>query len=160
MEKFGVIGIGNPLRNDDGIGIILLKKLIERRDVLPDEIEYFDGGTGGMNLLHILARFDVVILIDAVNYGGKPGESQMFTLDEIISKKHSTRISTHESDFLKIIEVSKSLKESPDKIFIFAVQPKDTSFGQFLSEELVDVVDLLVNSLQNEIVSIVEKDRL
>ncbi len=160
MKKIGVIGIGNPLRNDDGIGIILLNKLIERRDVLPDEIEYIDGRTGGMNLLHILARFDVVIIIDAVNYGGKPGESQLFTLDKIINKKHSTRISTHESDFLKIIEVSKGLKENPDKIFIFAVQPKDISFGQFLSVELVDVIDLLVNSLQNEIVSIVEKDRI
>ena len=51
--KAGIIGVGNPLRRDDGIGIVLLEKLIEKKSDLPEGIEYIDGGTGGMNLLHI-----------------------------------------------------------------------------------------------------------
>jgi len=61
MKKIGVIGIGNPLRKDDGIGIVLLEKLVEIKDDLPDDIEYIDGGTGGMNLLHLFARFDIEV---------------------------------------------------------------------------------------------------
>ena len=52
MKKIGVIGIGNPLRRDDGIGILLLEKLVERKENMPDDIEYIDGGTGGMNRNH------------------------------------------------------------------------------------------------------------
>ena len=158
MKKIGVIGIGSSLRQDDGIGIVLLEKLKKIKEKLPKNIEYIDGGTGGMNLLHILARFDVVVIIDAVNFGGHPGESRLFTSEEALSKKISTRVSTHESDILKIVQLSKKLKENPDKIFIFGVQPKDTSFGQFLSAELDDAVELLVDSLHNELVSILNKN--
>ena len=104
MKKIGVIGIGNLLRRDDAIGLILLKKLSERKNELPKDISLIDGGTGGMNLLHLLAKFDVVIIIDAVNFNGNIGESRLFRLEDIYSKKTPITISTHESNFLNIIQ--------------------------------------------------------
>jgi len=157
MKKAGIIGIGNPLRRDDGIGIVLLEKLIERKDELPDGMELIDGGTGGMNLLHLFARFDVVIIIDAVNFDGDIGESKLFTTEDVHSKKTRINISTHESDILKIIHLSRKLGESPDEIFIFGIQPKDTSFGSNLSSELQQNIEPLSVSLQNEITSIFSK---
>lgn len=157
MKNIGVIGIGNSLRRDDGIGIVLLEKLIERKDELPSDIEFIDGGTGGMNLLHLLARFDIVVIIDAVNFNGNIGESKLFTTEEVYSKKTRFNISTHESDFLKIIRLSKELGENPDEIFIFGVQPKDTSHGQDFSLDLQQKIEPLLISLQNEITSIFNK---
>jgi hydrogenase maturation protease len=154
MKKIGVIGVGNPLRRDDGIGIVLLGKLIGRKDELPDGIEFIDGGIGGMNLLHLFACFDVVVIIDAVNFDGNIGESKLFTTEDVYSKKTQINISTHESDILKIIHLSKKLGENPDEIFIFGIQPKDTSFGQDFSSELQQKVEPLSVSLQNEITSI------
>ena len=87
MKKVGVIGIGNPLRRDDGIGIVLLEKLVERRNELPENIEFINGGIGGMNLLHILARYDVVVVIDAVNFDGEVGESKLFKSEDVNSQK-------------------------------------------------------------------------
>ena len=60
MKKVCVIGIGNTLRRDDGIGIVLLEKLIERKNKLPKNVDFINGGTGGMNLLHILVCYDAV----------------------------------------------------------------------------------------------------
>jgi hydrogenase maturation protease len=157
--KAGIIGVGNPLRRDDGIGIILLEKLIEKKDDLPQDIEYIDGGTGGVNLLHILALFDVALIIDAVNLNGKPGESKLFKSEDVCSKKSSINISTHESDVLKIINLSKELGEIPDELFIFGVQPKDTSQGDGLSSELQQSVESLTLSLQNEIANIFDGKR-
>ena len=157
MKRIGVIGIGNPLRKDDGIGIVLLEKLIERRDELSNNVEFIDGGTGGMNLIHLLARFDIAIILDAVNFDGHPGESRLLTLDEIRSQKISLNISTHEPDFLKVIQLSKELEEHPDELFIFGIQPKDTSFGSNLSSELQQNIEPLSVSLQNEITSIFSK---
>jgi len=157
--KAGIIGVGNPLRRDDGIGIVLLEKLIEKKDDLPQDIEYIDGGTGGMNLLHILALFDVALIIDAVNLNGKPGESKLFKSEDVCSKKSSINISTHESDVLKIINLSKELGEIPNQLFIFGVQPKDTSQGASLSSELQRSVESLTLSLQNEIANIFDGKR-
>jgi len=157
MKEIGVIGIGNPLRRDDGIGIVLLEKLIGRKDELPNNVEFIDGGTGGMNLLHLFARFDVVVIIDAVNFDGNTGESKLFTTEDVYSKKTQINISTHESDILKIIHLSRKLGENPDEIFIFGIQPKDTSFGQDFSSELQQKVEPLSVSLQNEVTSIFSK---
>lgn len=154
MKKIGVIGIGNPLRQDDGIGIFLLEKLVEIKDDLPDDIEYIDGGTGGMNFLHLFARFDIVVFIDAVNFGGKIGESKFFNSEDVISKNIQIKISTHGSDILKIIQLSKELGENPDEIFIFGVQPQDIAPGTRLSHEIQENIDLLLNNLKVELKNI------
>ncbi len=154
MKKIGVIGIGNPLRKDDGIGIVLLEKLVEIKDDLPDDIEYIDGGTGGMNLLHLFARFDIVVFIDAVNFGGEIAESKFFNSEDVISKNIQIKISTHGSDILKIIQLSKELGENPDEIFIFGVQPQDIAPGTRLSHEIQENIDLLLNNLKVELKNI------
>jgi len=52
-----------------------------------------------MNLLHLLAQFDTVMLIDAVDFQGKPGDVRVFSLKDIQSQKKTTILSTHDSDF-------------------------------------------------------------
>ncbi|MDH7517548.1 MAG: hydrogenase maturation protease [Candidatus Thermoplasmatota archaeon] len=151
MKKSAVIGIGNTMRKDDGIGIILIEKLLEQKEKLPKNIEFIDGGIGGMNLLHLLVNFDFAMIVDAVNFGGQPGETRVFTLDEIKSKKIQAKTSTHESDFLKIIELSKQLNECPEEIIVFGVQPKDTSHGQNLSAELEKKLSSILDNLKIEI---------
>jgi len=159
MKRIGVIGIGNPLRKDDGIGIVLLEKLIEKKDELPDNIEFIDGGTGGMNILHLLGHFDIAIILDAVNFDGHHGESKLFTLDEVQSQKISLGMSTHESDLFKVIQLSKELKECPDELFIFGIQPKDISFGSNLSSELQHNIKPLLIRLKTEIETIFNKKK-
>ena len=154
MKKIGVIGIGNPLRRDDGIGILLLELLQKNKKKFPKHIEFIDGGTGGMNLLHILARFDTVFIIDAVVFKGKPGDIHIFTLDEIKSNKTPIIISTHETDFLHILQLSKELKELPSQLFVFGVQPNDVSPGTGLSTELETILPQLYKKLASEIHSL------
>ena len=156
MKKIGVIGIGNPLRKDDGIGIVLLEKLVEIKDDLPDDIEYIDGGTSGMNLLHLFARFDIVFFVDAVNFGGEIGESKLFNSEDVNSKNIQIITSTHGFDILKIIQLSKELGENPDEIFIFGVQPQNITSGTRLSHEIKENVDSLVDNLKAELKNIME----
>jgi len=151
MKKIGIIGLGNALRRDDGIGIVLLELIQKRKKEFPKSIEFIDGGTGSMNLLHVLARFDIVLIIDAVDFKGHVGETRLFTLDEIYSRKVQVRLSTHESDFLNVLQLSKELKELPSKLFVFGIQPHDVSHGIGLSEELIAALDDLVKKLTQEI---------
>lgn len=156
MKKIGIIGIGNPLRKDDGVGIVLLEKLVENKKKLPKNIEYVDGGTSGMSLLHQFAIFDVVFVIDAVDFNGTHGELRLFKPEDVINRKYNLSISTHEMDFLKIVELSKKLKEKPE-IFIFGIQPIDTNFGRGLSTELKQKIDSIFNDLISELKVTLEK---
>jgi hydrogenase maturation protease len=151
MQKIGIIGIGNLLRKDDGVGIFLLERLQKQKKELPKNIEFIDGGTGGMNLLHLLAQFDTVLLIDAVDFKGRPGETRVFSLKDIQSQKKPVMISTHDSDFLNLLRLSQELKELPEILVIFGVQLRDISHGIGLSKEIETVLDDLILKLQNEI---------
>lgn len=151
MKKIGVIGLGNPLRCDDGIGIILLERLKHKKNQLPKNVEYVDGGTGGMKLLHSLSRFDTALLLDAVDFKGNPGESRVFTLEDIKSLKPAMRLSTHDPDFVNVLQLSKELHELPQTLRIFGVQPYDVSQGTGLSQNVTQHLDDLQRKLQNEI---------
>jgi len=151
MKKIGIIGLGNPLRRDDGIGIVLLELLMNRKKELPKNIELIDGGIGGINLLHLLMRFNLVLLIDAVNFKGRPGEARVFSLKDIQSQKKPVMASTHNPDFLNILRLSQELKELPEALVIFGVQPGDVSQGMGLSKEIETVLNDLYLKLQKEI---------
>ncbi|MEM0466269.1 MAG: hydrogenase maturation protease [Candidatus Thermoplasmatota archaeon] len=152
MKKLGIIGIGNPLRRDDSIGIVLLEKLKDQRKTLPQHIELIDGGTGGVKLLHILARFNHVLVIDAVFFNAQPGTHRIFTEKDIQNTDFFPK-SSHEINLTQVIELAKQSNELPRYFRIFGVQPKDVSCGQGLSPEVTERVEMLVNELKKEIKS-------
>jgi len=154
-KKIGIIGLGNPLRRDDGIGLLLLQHLQTQKKILPKNIEYIDGGTSGMNLLHLLAQFDVVMLIDAVDFKGKPGDARVFSLKDIRSVKKPVIMSTYDSDFLSILRLSQELKELPETLVVFSIQPQDVSYGIGLSKEIEMILDDLCLKVQKEIQNLI-----
>ena len=159
MKKIGIIGIGNPLRNDDGIGIVLLEKLnqIQKQNTISENIELIDGGTGGMNLIHKFPQYDIIVFLDAVNFNGRPGDSKFFNLEEIQNKKISIKTSTHCDDILKVINLSKHIDgKKPEKFIFFGIQAKDTSHGTNLSNELKNNINLYLKNLKLEIKKITE----
>ena len=105
MKHIGVIGIGNKFRNDDGIGVVLLENIKEKKKLLSEDITFIDGGIGGLNLLHLFSQFDIVFIIDAVNFSGEIGEMRYFSEDEIADIKDVTHYSSHEPDILQIINL-------------------------------------------------------
>ena len=154
MKKKAVIGIGNPLRSDDGIGITLIEKLRHQKETLPSGLDLIDGGTGGMNLVHILEKYDEVLVVDAVDFGLTPGDIKVFNILDVKSDKSSIVFSTHEDDLLKIVKLSKELKKCPENIIIFGIQPKNVSFGQKMTEEINNSVDFIFKELEKEIFSL------
>ena len=72
LPRVVVIGLGNPIMGDDGLGLAVLEHL-QTAYTFPPEIELVDGGTWGMNLLPVIEDADELILIDAINAGALPG---------------------------------------------------------------------------------------
>jgi hydrogenase maturation protease len=150
MKKIGVIGLGNPLRRDDGIGILLLER-VRTQKKYEKKIECIDGGTGGMAVLHVLARFDTVLIIDAVDFHGRHGEVRLFSFEDIQTLNTTGRLSTHDVDFLQVLRLSQDLHELPSNLMIFGIQPHDVSPGSGLSNVLQSALDDIYKKLSEEL---------
>jgi len=110
-----------------------------------------------MNLLHLFHRFEVVILLDAVDFDGDPGDIRFFTIDDVISKKNSPQLSTHHIDVLQIISFAKKIGECPDHIYVFGVQPEDVSFGEGFTQPLESKKDEFVCLLLEKVSSLIKQ---
>jgi len=145
-----VIGIGNPMMGDDGIGPRLIAEL---EGTVPG-FDLVDIGTGGVQLVHILARYDAVILIDAADMGLPPGECRTFSPDDIVSLKQTRAYSPHDWDLLRSVQLSRSLGEAPGRILVFAVQPSSVEMREGVSPELEREVPRYVVELRRSIAAL------
>ena len=145
-----IIGLGNPIKSDDGIGIRIVRE-VEKKD-LPPNVKVFDAGTGGMNIFHLLRDSERTLIIDAVRFGREPGDSVFFSPEEVKSLNKSK--STHDTNILEVLELSKTLNEEPKEIIIMGVEPKDTSFGEGLSPKLEGRLPELTDDLFEKVVEV------
>ena len=132
-KKVALIGIGNTLRRDDGIGIIVLESLL--KFYKKEGIDYFNFGGTSFDLLHRLEAYDVVLLIDGINASLAVGELKISELKDIEYKLDNSVTSTHELNLKSIFEFSKKLGIKT-RIYVAGIQVGDTSFGEGLSETL------------------------
>ncbi|MFB6151906.1 MAG: hydrogenase maturation protease [Haloarculaceae archaeon] len=138
-----VVGLGNPFRRDDGVAPVVLERLRDRP--VADEVAVFDLGDAGFRLLHVLAEFDVVVVVDAVRFGGDPGEHVVARPDELASL--GEREGTHDTAVLDLVETSDRLEEAPADVLVFGVQPARTGYGEGLSDPVESAVPALVDAL-------------
>lgn len=146
-----VVGIGNLLMRDEGIGCAVIDHFVSCQDVYPD-VEFVDIGTGGFALLHLISGRKKAILIDCAKMGTEPGTIKKFTPEQVNSIKQLSHYSLHEADVLKVIEISRQLGQCPAEIVIFGVEPELIEIGQELSETLfVRFVDY-ITAVEKELI--------
>ena len=146
-----ILGVGNPILSDDGVGIHVatqLKQHIRDPDVAIDEAL-----TGGMNLLDLLLGYDKAIIIDAVKIdNGKDGEVKRIPLNNF-STMHSCN--PHDVSLTEAIQMAEKLGETkiPKEIVVIGIMMKKLSceFGENLSEKIAMAVPKAIEMTLNEI---------
>lgn len=144
-----VLGIGNILLSDEGFGVRVVERLLERYR-FPDSVQVLDGGTLGMELLRFLTGTERLVIVDAVAGGGDPGTLYRFAGPEVRAYFRE-KISFHDlaiSDVLAVLEATgHSLKE----VVIVGVQPASLDIGLELTEDVeaavVPTMDAIVGEL-------------
>lgn len=148
-QEVVVIGLGNPLMSDEGIGIYLLEKL--REDNKNPGVDYYDLGTSGTKVLHVIAEKRKAIFLDCALMGEEPGTIRRFIPEEVYSNKALKGFSLHEGDLLQFIELSHKLGECPEEIVIFGIEPQNVSQGRMLTPTLAAQVDEYIASISKEL---------
>ncbi|MCE5311627.1 MAG: HyaD/HybD family hydrogenase maturation endopeptidase [Nitrospiraceae bacterium] len=132
--KIAVIGLGNILMMDEGVGVMVANKLGQRLKCEP-EVEFIDGGTMGLDLMPYIEGKEKVLIIDAVDFGKDPGHIGVLRNDEIPSALHS-KLSVHNIGLADIMFVLKLGERLPQDMFLLGIQPKTIELGLELTEEI------------------------
>ncbi|BCR06567.1 hypothetical protein DESUT3_36360 [Desulfuromonas versatilis] len=149
-ETTRLIGVGNPLMGDDGIGIAAAERLAAM--VLPEGVEVIDGGTGGLTLLTLMDGADRVVLVDAVEMGKVPGSLVRFTPEEVVAADAGGGgLSLHETGLAQVLALGRELGCLPEKIVIFGVQPESVSRQLGLSPPVAAALEPLLAQLLREL---------
>jgi hydrogenase maturation protease len=142
-----VLGIGNILLQDEGIGVHIIQQMEKVFD--HPNVTLIDGGTNPDTLFLLDSDIDRLIIIDAAKAGGKPGTLYRFTADEIESG--ATPISLHELGLANGLKMMDLLNNKPQSITIIGIEPEKIDFGLELSPELEKNIPLYIESVIQEI---------
>src|SRR3972149_5677945 len=117
-----VIGLGNPLMGDDGVGLAALALLTDGWDV-PPGVELVDGGTWGMNLLPTIEDAGRVLLIDAIHRQAAPGTLHRLSPEEL-PRYLATKISPHQVDLHDVLAVAELRGTLPAETVAVGLEPE------------------------------------
>lgn len=149
-QRTVVIGLGNPLMGDDGLGIAALERLRTQHGNLPG-VEFVDGGTWGMNLLPIIEDAGRLILIDAIDVGADPGTAVRLERAQL-PRYLATKISPHQVDLRDVLGLAELRGTLPANTVALGLQPESVELRDSLSATIERRLDDLVEWVASELV--------
>jgi len=136
-----VLGVGNILFSDDGLGIRVVKKLLERYR-FPDAVTIVDGGVLGINLLGIISHARHLIVVDTILNKGNPGDLHRLAGSDI-PNRILAKNSLHQVDLLEALTLCQLLDNVPSTVIV-GVEPEDL---ETLNTELTPPVEAQVDNV-------------
>lgn len=149
MKTTLVLGLGNTIMSDDGIGPALIGRL-EASGRVPVGVELLDGGTLGLDLLPQLEGVQRLILLDAVETGQPPGSVVRLSGDEV-PMALETKLSPHQMGMKDLLAVARLMGQLPEEIVLFGVQPQSLELGTELSPVVTAVLPELTSRILTEL---------
>ncbi|MDD2653181.1 MAG: HyaD/HybD family hydrogenase maturation endopeptidase [Sulfurimonas sp.] len=149
MKKIIVIGVGNLLFCDDGVGVIAAQYLRENF-IFEPEIAVVDGGTLGFGLFEYFSTYDTVFVVDTISIDDEAGEIYKIPSHELLTLGGYKK-SAHEVEVLQMLEICELYDKKAD-VTIIAVVPEDIATPKIgLSQTIKDVFDSLINIVISEL---------
>lgn len=144
-ENITVLGVGNILYSDDGVGIRVVEKL-EAEYNFPDNVIIVDGGVLGINLLGVISNAGKLIVVDTVLNNARPGDLHRLDHDQI-PNRILAKNSLHQVDLIEALTLCSTMDHVP-RTTIIGIEPKDLNT---LSEKLTPTVEARLEDLTNSV---------
>lgn len=152
IENVLILGIGNTLLSDEGIGVYLVNRMQRQVGEL-DGVEYMDGGTLSFTLAEPIARADGLIVVDAARMDSPPGTLKVFHNEEMDRYLAGNRASVHEVSLTDLLDIARLSECLPEERYLVGIEPASIEWGEQPSEIVMPAIDLGIK----EILSILGK---
>lgn len=148
MIKTLVLGLGNLVHSDDGLGVHAIQRLqLDPR--IPSDVVLMDGGTQGLSLLPHISAFQRLLVVDALDVGEAPGTLVRLEGDAV--RNLPGKASVHQLGFADLMVALELLGESPEEIVLLGIQPLSMEWGTEVTpkvhEALERLPDLVIEQL-------------
>jgi hydrogenase maturation protease len=146
-----ILGVGNLLLKDEGIGVHVARKLMDMD--LPPYVEVVEGGTSGFDLLDDIEGRGKVVVVDTVQAGQPPGTLYRLSREDI-EDRPKQRLSLHDIDMTDLLKLSDLLGvEKPAEVIIIGVEPKDMETASMelspeVEAQIPKVIELVMKEIQ------------
>jgi hydrogenase maturation protease len=143
-----VLGLGNVLLRDDGVGAAAVARLIDQYE-LPDSVSVLDGGTLGLSLLPYLEDAASVLLVDAVTADAPPGTLVRLERDEV-GPAVATRLSPHQIGVADLLDGAQWRGRYPSRVLLLGIVPESLDLEVGLSPSVAAALPALVECVVEE----------
>lgn len=148
-NKVSIIGLGNLLLRDEGVGVHVVTKLQKEYD-LPEELSVLDGGTLGLDLLPLIEGQEKIIFIDAADLKMEPGAVAIIE-NENLPSFLAPKLSFHHVGLADLLFASTIQGSKPTQVILIGIQPEKVEVGLSLSDTLTQklsqIIDLIIKKL-------------
>lgn len=136
METCGgkavVLGLGNILLGDEGFGVYVVRRLLERYS-FPPEVNLVDGGTMGFALRPYMEDASLLVIVDALSLEEDPGRIHRFELEEIRGGRMRLSLSPHQVGVIEVLDLLRLAGSYPGRVVVIGVVPGCVETGIGLS---------------------------
>jgi hydrogenase maturation protease len=147
QKKIIILGIGNLVLKDEGVGVHAVKELENRN--LPQGVEAIDGGTATMDLLSVIHESEKIIVIDALSSGGEPGTIYRCFPEDLMDADERP-LSLHQVDLLDVLLMARQLGGNAN-VVIIGVEPEEISYGMELTPKVEAAVPKVIQAVFKEL---------
>lgn len=149
-----VLGLGNLVHADDGVGVHAIQKLNESRRLFKDSrvppgVELLDGGTHGLGLMHLISGVQRLLVLDAIDVGEAPGTLVRFEGDALMGMPGKP--SVHQLGFADLLVALQLLGGAPEEIVLLGVQPLSTEWSADLTPPVQAALPRLIEAAIQQI---------
>ena len=148
-KKIAVVGIGNILMGDEGIGVVVVNLLEKKK--YTEEIDFIDAGTSFFYVAPSLKNYDKVVIIDTVCEGKAPGTVYRFEMNDIEKTENNGMLSLHDLGVMQSIKLEKLVGGFPEDVVFFGIEPKSIALSMELSDEIQEKVEEIIDKIINEL---------
>jgi hydrogenase maturation protease len=150
MAETLVLGLGNILLGDEGVGVRTVERLLEEYE-FPEEVRVMDGGTLGLDLLPYVEDCRRLLVIDAVKAGKEPGTLVRLAGPEVPAFLDASKVSPHQDGLQDLLAVAALKGYLPDEVVLWGVQIRSLGVGLEPSPVVAAQIDSLVNEVLTEL---------
>ena len=148
-ERILVLGLGNVLLGDEGLGVWVVERL-ERRYEFPATVTLVDGGTLGLDLLPWLEGVECLLVIDAVKFGEEPGVIVRLEGDAV-SRVLSVKLSPHQVGVQDLLAAARLVGREPPRVVLWGMQPRQLDLATGFSPEVEEALPQLEAAVLDEL---------